>query len=305
MTDEGLSELKPCPLCGAGLLPDEVTKTNEVVVWRHAHNACLLNGALPGIRVPHDVEAWNRRSARTSTAPVARWAQPGDKTDRVWMIVYDDADRSTAVFEGPRAEADAREQYERSWPSWNCYLFAAQPHDRASPPPPQPGVRVTVKPLEWQKHTDNAEWYSDDDPTGDGRGLYWVRPSDINPGQWDLCITNHREDSYRSPDEAKAAAQSDFNARVQRYVTASIPDSGEGWRPISTAPKDRWVLGVIAGEYRPGEPYVPMSIRWHEGWGGFLDVTRWHAYESQDEDRAWEGMSEPTHWRHLPTPPVT
>ncbi|QIG77741.1 hypothetical protein EVB64_154 [Rhizobium phage RHph_TM61] len=52
-----------------------------------------------------------------------RLAQSGDQSHRVWVIIYEDADMSTAVFTGPDAEKEAREQYERSKIGWNCYLM--------------------------------------------------------------------------------------------------------------------------------------------------------------------------------------
>lgn len=120
-------------------------------------------------------------SARTSTAPVARKPELGTPEYRDMLN---------------------RHGYEK-WPAPDASQPLAQP---------VPSV-VTVKPLAWQEHTDGGEWYSDDDPSGDNRGLYWIRASNINPGEWDLYIVNSREDSYRTPDLAKAAAQADYSAR--------------------------------------------------------------------------------------------
>jgi hypothetical protein len=45
-------------------------------------------------------------------------------------------------------------------------------------------------------------------------------------------------------------------------------DSSSEWRPKETAPKDgRWFEAVRAGEFAPGELYLPQAIRWQgDGW---------------------------------------
>lgn len=93
---------------------------------------------------------------------------------------------------------------------------------------------------------------------------------------------------------------------AERAIAAiqALQQQGQ-WQDISTAPKDGWFLGIIAGEYLPGVPFVAQTMRWSEGYQGFLDVRRWHAYEDKDVEEGWEGMNNPTHWRPLPPPPTT
>lgn len=59
------------------------------------------------------------------------WCQPGDRPDRTWMLVFDDADVRTMIWTRDDAEEEARKAYTQRSPSWNCTLFAAVP---ATPP---------------------------------------------------------------------------------------------------------------------------------------------------------------------------
>lgn len=63
--------------------------------------------------------------------PVA-WCQPnyeGNIHPRKFMVVYEDAEMGTAVFDD---EDEAREHFEKASVAWNCYLFGILP--RAQPP---------------------------------------------------------------------------------------------------------------------------------------------------------------------------
>lgn len=104
---------------------------------------------------------------------------------------------------------------------------------------PQPG-QVAVKPLEWSSNTDDDEWYSDDDPTGNGLGLYWVFPSQVNDGKYELRIAGQRlgyVGTFPSPDAAKAAAQADYETRIRSALRAlPRPPAPTHWRPLPPAP---------------------------------------------------------------------
>lgn len=69
--------------------------------------------------------------------------------------------------------------------------------------------------------------------------------------------------------------------RAAAIVRASVHPA---WQPIATAPRDRWILGALAG--------------------GSLVIVQWsEAYEDW-ENQDFDGVS-PTHWLPLPTPPHT
>ncbi len=85
-------------------------------------------------------------------------------TNRAWIIKYDDRDHGDAYFAGPDAEELAREQYERSWPNWNCYLFATVPHKvgRRSSMPSHDELKAAAKAAvdawtDWC-HNEEAKW---------------------------------------------------------------------------------------------------------------------------------------------------
>lgn len=59
-------------------------------------------------------------------AAAVPWCAPGDRQEDVWLIRFDDNDRSDAVYTGPDAETEARAAWTRHCgPSgtWNGYLF--------------------------------------------------------------------------------------------------------------------------------------------------------------------------------------
>lgn len=66
------------------------------------------------------------------------WCQPnyeGKIHPRKFMVVYEDPDMGSAVFED---EAEAREHFEKASIAWNCYLFGLMP--RSTVPVPRGGI---------------------------------------------------------------------------------------------------------------------------------------------------------------------
>lgn len=64
----------------------------------------------------------------------------------------------------------------------------------------------------------------------------------------------------------------------------------EGWQPIETAPRDKWLL-LAEAPYEPG-PYDAYAGHWHSD-GYWLSNCGQYVTETP----------EPTHWRPLPQPP--
>jgi hypothetical protein len=56
--------------------------------------------------------------------PQQTWCQPGDRKRRQFIVMFDDADKEMAVFDG---EVEARTFWKQTSLEWNCYLFGALP----------------------------------------------------------------------------------------------------------------------------------------------------------------------------------
>lgn len=56
----------------------------------------------------------------------ARWCQPGDRPERRYVVMYDEAGIPPAVFDDWQ---EARDHYVQATHNWNCWLFAAVPAD--------------------------------------------------------------------------------------------------------------------------------------------------------------------------------
>lgn len=87
-----------------------------------------------------------------------------------------------------------------------------------------------------------------------------------------------------------------------------VGDTGVGgvmWQPIETAPKNKWIMGLVdpddydfhwdygASDYDLPPP-VMMAVIWHE------DDDCWRAYS---KDGGYYGAVDVTHWQPLPEPP--
>lgn len=103
------------------------------------------------------------------------WCQPnyeGKIHPRKFMVVYEDAEMGSAIFDD---EAEAREHFEKASVAWNCYLFGLMP--RSAFPAPRGGLEPNWW-EEWVKTTraynalakaaqaviDEAKAIHDDDP---------------------------------------------------------------------------------------------------------------------------------------------
>lgn len=80
------------------------------------------------------------------------------------------------------------------------------------------------------------------------------------------------------------------------------------WQPIETAPKDRWILGIISpndhqyvwdyGATDDGlTPPLIMAVIWHEDEYN----SSWRAFS---KDGGAYGLVDVTQWQPLPEPPV-
>lgn len=73
------------------------------------------------------------------------------------------------------------------------------------------------------------------------------------------------------------------------------------WRPIKTVPRNgQFVLAIVKGEWIPGIPFVPDTVRWGKcpvhGAEGLLRSSDEFGTEVKSD-------AEFTHWMPLPEPP--
>lgn len=102
------------------------------------------------------------------------------------------------------------------------YLLIGDAGPRATQPV---ATAVKVRPLEWDKHPDDDEWYSIDS------GNYQVSDYCVyhspNSDGWCLNVRGHLlDEDFSSSDAAKAAAQADYEQRIRSaLVNAPMPAS--------------------------------------------------------------------------------
>jgi hypothetical protein len=134
-----------------------------------------------------------------------------------------------------RAVSECLNQYgrmtfvaEKGWSGLEGQIRAAI--DELSPEAKAEGGRgepVAIKPLEWDKHPDEDEWFSHDHGLYDV-SEYLVYKSPVSTTAWCLKVRGILlDEDFLGPDAAKAAAQSDYEARIRSALythPASPPD---------------------------------------------------------------------------------
>lgn len=168
----------------------------------------------------------------------------------------------------------------------------------AAPPVPS----VAVKALEWRRgSTQHRQVASVFD-----RPMYEVG---IDNGRW-YWLHNWNGLALRrvdSENEAIAAAQADYEARILSALSAQVQDVA-GWQSIETAPRDGTVIdlwhfefgrhtGMYWGKEQHccGEEGKYCDSEWHSDVDGWID-----GYQNQKSSEAEEF----THWMPLPAAPA-
>jgi hypothetical protein len=168
---------------------------------------------------------------------------------------------------------------------------------------PAPGFTegFEVKPLRWDNHPDDAEWYSYD------HGYYQISDyiiyrSPASMSAWCLKVRGHLlDEDFSSPESAKAAAQADYEQRISSAIAslqspAALPapdGTTTGWQDISTAPKDRAILAIRAEYWTP----VNGDNRW------VYSRVRETIWLSGSECFDFGIEKQPTHWMPIPPAP--
>ncbi|QTG13042.1 hypothetical protein G6M86_07215 [Agrobacterium tumefaciens] len=156
--------------------------------------------------------------------------------------------------------------------------------------PPAPSVAVKV--LEWEAHGEG--W------RGCGSIIYDVYPVAEGEGWWAaLSMAGYLpfRERCKSPEQAKAAAQDDYEARIRSALSAQVQDVA-GWQSMDTAPKDG--TRILIWFVHPNARFSKDPVA--EGWAAA------HEAYWTDHNRGgwtWHGLcGAPTLWQHLPAPPV-
>lgn len=158
--------------------------------------------------------------------------------------------------------------------AWRAALLAADPFR---------GREVSVRPLEWTAEKHNGFTIH----VGRGLGLKYEVAAKVSCPGW-VWTSIDRMGTANDEDEAKAAAQSDYETRIR-----SALEPGDGWRSdMENAPKDAEIL--VCNE--KGERHIAVWWALYEGWdiGVYNDD---HPECDAALAKSW------THWRPLPTPP--
>jgi hypothetical protein len=105
------------------------------------------------------------------------------------------------------------------------------------------------------------------------------------------------QDGFRAGLEKAAEAIETFGAqftgetvarRIAGHVRSiPIPEGAEGWRPIDSAPKDRWIMAHGDGDAIQDCPFI---CQWYGKRDGWIEVYS-------------DTPVRPTHWRPLDPPP--
>ena len=155
----------------------------------------------------------------------------------------------------------------------------------ASPPA---GAEVRVKPLVWEEITQAR---SDEDPTREPSGDYEaVTPVGTyyiemyfgtNSYGWDVSFNGDHVADRDDPDDAKAAAQADYERRILSALeptpsTDAVRRQAREWQPIETAPSDGEPIWVAGGGWEC-PTITPADGDWwrHEARNGSKVVPRW------------------------------
>jgi DNA-directed RNA polymerase subunit RPC12/RpoP len=148
--------------------------------------------------------------------------------------------------------------------------------------------------------------------------------TDSEPIAWYMHLWNEADEDIKSDvhwgrPTGDEIARAEHNGHDIEHLYAHLPRSlsNEGWMPIETAPKDRDVILAITRE-EDGEIWSHVAQgRWIDGEddqvdqpghdAGFVDCEYSNFFPGRSFGPAahrCEGV-QPTHWQHLPAPPLS
>ncbi|MCP1937373.1 hypothetical protein J2R95_003168 [Bradyrhizobium japonicum] len=157
---------------------------------------------------------------------------------------------------------------------------------------------VQVRPLEWDEGKGELAGqlvWSSGDPW-----VFWIVKNPNEKYIWcenfnieGFCPCSPVRGSYDTLDEAKAAAQADYDERIRAAVILNEPQ--EAWQPIKTAPTGVPVLAMedFHREDEDGKKY-PKDYQVVTKING-----KWSSFGLYLES------FEPTHWQQLPSSPLS
>lgn len=158
-----------------------------------------------------------------------------------------------------------------------------------------PGEAVTVKALEWAEQAGrNTTWRAE---SSFGRYLVYMRPN--NSWAFEPPFLFGGKVGFRSPNEAMAAAQADYEQQIRSALHPTPPAAPAGeieaaWRTMDSAPRDgRWFAVRDTTEYDViGEsPWWIGTARFELPSDGEPEMMLANGYD--------KGPVYPTHWAPL------
>lgn len=157
---------------------------------------------------------------------------------------------------------------------------------------PQPAPSVAVKELEWSPRNDQPQYeVCADTPFG--------RYKTSNKGEYGFGWMQPRQTVWSgflpTLEEAKAAAQADYEARIRSALSAQVQGVA-GWQSMGTAPKDGTVIQAWHTVHN-----CPICILWNnEGHDFNGEALHWfeRSYTTAWPEHAF------SHWMPLPAAPA-
>lgn len=225
-------------------------------------------------------------SASSSDAMVKQW--PIETDDQVDALARE-CDWDNRKYMTPKDYAIWCERMRKFARLASLSVATTPPLEETEGPVKTPSaVAVKVKPLEWIAIDGGNAFRAPALIFG------WIRIETYTLNSWQVQwsvpgICNILLPSvFDTPDEAKAAAQADYEARIRSALSAQVQDVA-GWQDISTLePKDGMIV-MGWGEYRERDGFSPAFMRWYDSVGGW-NVNAMQFY--------------PTHWMPLPAAPA-
>lgn len=165
--------------------------------------------------LPTETPATVAPPTKPSISADAKWCQPSDQQHaRKFIVRFCEPDMCDADFDD---EDEAREFWSRATVNWNCYLFGTLP---IAPALPQSGAgEPVVKALVWREEPvpPCGEWLA-----STAVGLYCI-PLERLEGFGLRFRDREVLGNFHTLDEAKAAAQADYERRIKSALSPSPP----------------------------------------------------------------------------------
>ena len=244
VTEKMIEALKPCPFCGGAATHKQFTGNGftmprvEYVQVRCEKCRIETEPSQPDCDEDVAISAWNQRAEAalsTDAEPVAyrpSYQQIKDAVQANINRMHDAGESHLMMARWLSSDLDK--------------LY-----------PPQTAPSVAVKPLLWKGPDSMGEYHS-----LDGLWGYIIRA-----GHKDGFWLTEVGDYFPSPDEAKAAAQADYEARILSALSAQVQDVA-GWQSMKVAPRDGTEIILRVKDGYVSCSWDHLEQEWSAGWIG-------------------------------------